>query len=284
MQEQEQVVNPTEATPVDEAVTNETQETASPETETQKVETPVADAGQKSVSNDLDEFGVPYKNRAMEYKRKLEKLQKEAEERQYAQQAQQPQKYTIEQLEAYALEADEPAHKQWALAEAEKLREKRYEEVAERKWRTLSEEQQKQELRKRTLSEVVAKHPEMVVKDKQGNFMGWNQNSPLVQRVGVYMNNPEIANRPDGLALATQLAKGDLWEMNQPKINQTIEKANADLRNLQKKTLVEGSGNQDIAQVSPYEAAIQKLNVTGSKDDATLAMKEYFKSKGVISE
>ena len=128
--EEQGVVNPVEQTTAAEPEAVEVQEVASPEQpveEAQKVETPVADAGQKSVSNDLDEFGVPYKNRYMEYKRKFEKSEEEKQKISQQTQAQaQPQRqYSVAELEAFALETDNPAHKQWAINEAERIREER---------------------------------------------------------------------------------------------------------------------------------------------------------------
>ena len=135
MEEQEQVVEPVEATATEEAVA---QEVASPEVSVEKpeeIQSPVSDAGQKSVSNDLDEYGVPYKNRAMEYKRKLEKLERERQEREqqgFQTQPQQQRQYSIAELETFALETDNPAHKQWALAEAEKIREQKQTDLVSR--------------------------------------------------------------------------------------------------------------------------------------------------------
>ena len=87
--EQQVVAEVAETTPVEEAVE---QEVASPETQVvqqEEVQAPAAEAVQKS-DNSLDEFGVPYKNRYMEYKRKLEKAEKEKQELVQQTQTQQP--------------------------------------------------------------------------------------------------------------------------------------------------------------------------------------------------
>jgi hypothetical protein len=285
MEENEQVVNPEAPTTSEpEAVKQESQEPAEPEITTQEVETPATDAGQKSVSLDLDEFGVPYKNRAMEYKRKLEKLEQESKSYQQAQQVQQKPQYTIEQLEAFALEADDPAHKQWALGQAEKLREEKFSKMLNERFKETQSKQTAEQVKQQTFASVIQQNPDLIVKDANGQFLGWNDRSPLFQRVNYYMRDEGLASRPDALLWATKLARADLLEQAQPKINKTVEKANSDLRSLQKKTLLEGSGNQDNQRVSTDNAALERLKQTGSKEDATLALKEYFEAKGVFDE
>lgn len=285
MEIEEQVVNPVEATATEEAVE---QEVASPEevsVEPEVVQSPVPDAGQKSVSDELDEFGVPYKNRAMEYKRKLEKLEKERQESQQNQ-IQQPQQrqYSIAELETFASETDNPAHKQWALAEAEKIREQKQAELVKRELEGWKKQTESEHIKQQTFNAVVSRNPDLIVKDANGNFLGWNAKNPLFSKINQYMSNPEIASHPRALEVAEAFAVRDLYQTSAPKMGQSLAKVNSELKSLQKKTLVEGGGNQVQQSVSPIVAAQQRLSETGSKDDAAKALKEIFKAKGVLKD
>lgn len=289
MEEQEQLVEPVEATPTEAVVA---QEVASPEVSVEKpeeIQSPVSDAGQKSVSNDLDEYGVPYKNRAMEYKRKLEKLQREhkAREQQAVQtQPQQQRQYSIAELETFALETDNPAHKQWALSEAERIREQKQTELVSRaldeKLNGLKKQTEMEQVKQQTYQAVVSRNPDLIVKDASGNFAGWNAKSPVFQKMYQYMSNPEIASHPRALEVAEAFAIRDLYQASAPKLGQKIAQTNSELKSLQKKTLVEGGGNQVPQDVSPLVSAKQKLYQTGSKEDGRSALREIFKAQGIL--
>ncbi len=289
MEEQEQVVEPVEATATEEAVA---QEVASPEVSVEKpeeIQSPVSDAGQKSVSNDLDEYGVPYKNRAMEYKRKLEKLERERQEREqqgFQTQPQQQRQYSIAELETFALETDNPVHKQWALAEAERIREQKQTELVSRaldeKLNGLKKQTEMEQVKQQTFQAVVSRNPDLIVKDASGNFAGWNAKSPVFQKMNQYMSNPEIASHPRALEVAEAFAIRDLYQASAPKLGQKMAKTNSELKSLQKKTLVEGGGNQVPQDVSPLVSAKQKLYQTGSKEDGRSALREIFKAQGIL--
>ena len=261
------------------------QETASPETETvEKVKLP--EVSEPQVSNDLDEYGVPWKNRAMEYKRKMEKEQRERTESQQNQQInQQPQREnTIPELEAFALDAENPAHKQWAMSEIERLRDRKYQEMLDKKLASGREQQQVETLKTQTFNSVISRNPDLVIKDEAGNFKGWNANNVVFKKINQYMQNPEIANHPRALEIAEAYAKRDLFSSQAPVINNKLEKQANALKSLQKKTLIEGAGNQTQQSISTKSAAIDKLKQTGSSKDARSALGEVFRSQGIIKD
>lgn len=287
MSEEKMVVNPTEPTPVETVQEEVVQEVASPETlqvETPQVEAPAPEAVQKSVDS-LDEYGVPYKNRYMEYKRKLEKAEEEKQRllQQSQNQQQTQKKYSISELEEFSRETDNPAHRQWAIAEAEKIREEKQAEIVRKEIEKVQNTTKAEVIKQQTYNGVVQRNPELVIKDQYGNHV-WNTRSPLFQRIAQYMQDPDFSSNPRGLEAAERFALVDIMRNSVPAVSKTLTKTNNELKNLQKKTLVESGVNQPIQTVNSLEAAKEKLKNTGSKEDATLAMKEILKAQGILSD
>ncbi len=286
MEEEIQDVNPVESSTTEtQDVNKEVQETIQPEQTVEPEATSPAPESGNTQQEDVDELGVPYKNRYMEEKRKREKESSELSEIKEilkTQVSQQQQKtYTLEELEAFERATDNESHAQWARNEAHKLREAELEKKVKDEFKKMSEAQKVESIKANSFNDVLHRNPNIFIRDSRGNFSGWNTNDPLCQSIQKYMSNPRIANQPDAILVAEKFAKADLYQMQQPVVRQKISDQANQLKNLQKKTLVEGAGQTQQGQISPTAAAIQK-GLTGKVEDNTEAMNSILKRSGVI--
>ncbi len=241
------------------------------ETETPVQAPPVA-------QQDVDEYGVPWKNRAMEYRRKSEELAERLpqiidEKLSKISQPQTP-TYTYEQLEAYKLQNSTDANVvAWATGEQRKLQraedDKRLQEL-------LGSRDRQRELetgRQRAFEAVKQKYPDAL-----------NQNSPMYNLVREYMQIPEFANRPDGLFFAAKMAKADMLESQAPILQQKVQTQKAEIKQAQKASLTEGAGRRVTTSVSPINSAVDSLRKSGSMRDAENAIGAILRQKGIITE
>lgn len=284
MEEQVQDVNTVEPSTTETPSSNEVQEVAQTEkqevVDTPKVET--ASEERKPSVEPVDEMGVPLKNRLAEAQRKLRKY--EEQERLQQQPQQQPkQEYTVEQLRAFAISADDPQHRAWALNELDKLSEEKFKTVARNEYQTVAKQQQEAAIRQQTLQDLTQRNPDVLIKDQAGN-LGFNMKNPLAARMQFYMQNPDIVARPDALMIAEKFAAADLYYAQKPVVQQTIAKQANQIKSIQKKTMVEGAGNNSNISVSPRQAAIEKAKQTGSMKDASEAMGAILRQGGILSD
>lgn len=247
------------------------------------VETPeIPPAEVPAVLPDVDELGVPYKNRYMEMKRKNEATTVELGEIKEMvkglQTSQQQPKHTKEQLmEFIAKEETEPGHRTWALQELNKLEDAKVSETIKKEFSTYEQKQTADKTRADTFSQVIQRHPELILKDAAGQMVGWNTKNPLLQRVDFYMADPELANNPRGLRVAVALAKEDL---SGGQASET-SKLKAKVKTLQKATLVEGGGKPvQVAKTSLRKAVEESRD--GTMKSGTNAMSEILKKQGLI--
>lgn len=233
--------------------------------------------------SDVDEFGVPWKNRAMEMKRKYEdsiKKQDEILNKIDGLQGQQKQQYSEAELRSYANDPEtNPQHRIWAEGEIQKLRNK---EVSETVKKELDNYQSKQDVKvtqAQTYQSVQQRYPDAFLKDGNGAITSWNNASPLTQRISMYMQDPEIANNPRGLMVAASLAYSDI-QLGQGQSTQAkTQQLKQQVRTLQKQTMVEGGGQNSDESKTPVRKAVDK-SISGEMGDATQAMKEIFKASG----
>lgn len=238
---------------------------------------------------DVDEFGIPWKNRAMEWKRKsdelVDKLPQLIEEKlSKVTQPQQPQ-YTYEQLEAYKLQnVTDPQIVAWATGEQRKMQtaenRRLFEEVVGSREKVNKTEIAKQQ----SLLYVQNTYPEAFQVDAQGRPMAWNDSSPLTQTIKSLMQNPELSNNPQGLAAAADIAYGRVARSQVPQLQQKVKQGQADIKQAQKASLTEGGGRRVTLQEPVHQGAINALRKTGSIQDAQAAIGAILKQKGILGD
>lgn len=237
----------------------------------------------------VDEFGVPWKNRFMEQRRKneevIEKLPQIIDEKlsKVTQaQPQQPQ-YTYEQLEAYKLQnVNDPNVVAWATGEQRKMQQaenkKLFEEVV-----TGREKISKTEvIRERSLIQVQNEYPDAFNHDAQGRPISWNVTAPITQHIFEIMKDPRFANEPDGLVAAAERAYGKVAKSQIPTLQAKAQQAKADVKQAQKASLTEGAGRRVTISEPPQQTALSNLKKTGSVQDASQAIGAILRAKGMI--
>ncbi len=271
-----------EETVVNEEVTSTEGETTTPETEGNEEQAPP----QGNVDFEaLDESGVPWKNRAAEWQRKaqelsegLPKLVAEEVTKLNSQQAQ-PQ-YTIGQLETYAQE--HPEYRGWVEEEKARITQRELAKLVDEKLNTEKRQKEVESIRKSAYQYVNDNYPECFAKDGSGRVV-WNVQSPMVQMIGSIMQDKRIADTPEGLMVASDIAYARLARANYLKAKNAVTTAKSQLKKEQRKNMVD-SGTQTVTQPSSVNNAINRLSQTGSKKDAVLAMREILKASGRIKE
>jgi hypothetical protein len=267
----------------DEQTTDQSAQTAEQTVEQPQVQIPPV-AGQPTV--ELDEFGVSWKNRAMENKRKFEEANERINRLEQTQAQGQKQEYTEAELTAFANDPTTPTqNKMWALQEAEKVRTKKLEQTVRSVFEGMNQKQRDEMVKQQTFTAVVSRNPDLVVKDSFGNVVGWNNNSPLAQRINFYMQNPKLQNQPEALEVAEAMAIRDIHYGQTSKLQANQQQLKMQVKNLQKQTLVEGNGKTvPQGSVSPTSKSVQRARETGNIKDASSAMKDIFKASGVLQD
>lgn len=262
--------------------TTETQEVVNTETPTTS-EQPI-DEGQNQA---VDETGVPIFNREMEWKRKYNELA-DSIPRYVAEEVnkinstkEQKQKYTVSQLEAYAIE--NPEYRPWVEEQKEQLRKEELANIVES--RLSAEKKQAEDTRNRNqaFAFVAQNYPDLFLKDSRGNQM-WNEKNPVVGDIANYMRDPELAKRPDGIMIATKLAMADHYRTSSVKATVKAKLAESALKKEQLKNMVDGTGAGSVEVKTPYQKAVDRLKERYDKSSAKDAVKEILKAQGMIKE
>lgn len=289
---QEQAVTQ-ESAPAQEAVTKEAEQTAQESTATPETTEQSQEGTQESaptvstpINADLyDERGVPWKNVAMEHKRKFEETQQNlpklvAEE--IAKATQQPKKYTIAELEQFA--QSNPEHRAWVEQEKMAVLKSEIAQDFDQKIAATSKKQQDEVVRGQVFNNVLSNFPDIAIRDQRGNFMGWNNLNPMTQRMGQYMSNPEIASRPDGLEVASKLAYADIMLQKNPQTQKTIQALKSRVKKVQAATFVEGGGRKVSENVSPNKKYLDRVAQSGKAQDATGVFRNIHAQMGMTKE
>lgn len=268
-------------------------------TDQQQVQTPQVQEVQETVQPsavgqpqvDLDEQGVPYKNRAFEWRRKFEDLSEKLPtllEETIKKNLPQQQQYSEEQLEAFLSDTSSAYHTPqalaWAKGELKKLQEERFSGTIRKelgKWR---DEQEGQVKKQQAYNYVASNYPDMFIKDNNGNIINWNNNHPLTQQLNMIMQNPKIANDPEGLIAAADMAYARYIRNQQPMNRQKEQQLKEEVKHLQKQTLVEGSGKGQVQSIPAHRTALDKLKKTGSLLDAKEALAAMYKARKASEE
>ena len=237
---------------------------------------------------DVDEFGVPWKNRAMEWKRKseevIDRLPQMIDEKlsKVTQQPATPQ-YTYEQLEAYKLQnPTDPQIVSWCTSEQRKIQtaenKKLFEDVVDSREKVSQVESQRQQ----SLTYVQNTYPEAFRRDTQGRPLAWDESNPLTQTIFGLMKNPDLQNNPQGLAAAADIAYGRVARSQVPKIQAKVEQGKADLKQALKVSLTEGGGKRVTLSEPVQTTAINTLKKTGNIKDAEQAIGSILRAKGIL--
>jgi hypothetical protein len=90
-----------------------------------------------------------------------------------------------------------------------------------------------------------------------------------------------LVNHPRGLLAAAKMAYADTIMGQQMKTQVQTQQLKAEVKDLQKKTLIEGGSKQNIQPVPAHRQAIEKLRQTGSMKDAQAAVRELLRARGI---
>ena len=172
----------------------------------------------------------------------------------------------------------------WAEAEKAKLLKMDIEKAMDDRLAKREEQTKAEFVKQKSLQYVMDSYPDAFAKNKDGKPAGWNSNHPLTKEISMLMREPDLANRPDGLAIAADIAYGRYMRQQSSKMKQKLENTQLKNKQLQKQTLTEGGSTVDIPAAPPVKKAIDRVRQTGSVEDGALVMKEIFKSKGMLDE
>lgn len=271
-----------EVTP--EQVEDTTTATSQQETTETSQESRIGEGKSQPIIEAVDEQGVPWKNRAMEWQRKfqeiasddfIERITQRIQEQLKQPVNQQEQEYSVAQLEAFALE--HPQYRPWVEEQKLKILQKQLLKATEEKVKETEEKRLAEQKRRDAFQYVVQNYPECFIKDAFGN-LNWNLQHPLTQQIGLLMQDKRFASDPEGLIAAADIAYARLVRAKAPKTIKTLQK---NLKKEQQKTLVEGGTSKEdvIKRKTNYEKAMEVFRATGSKDALIMALKEKMKSK-----
>lgn len=271
----------------------ETSEQAEQSQETQE-QTQPQEQGQAQATEyeAVDSYGVPWKNRAMEAQRKAqevaESIPRMVEDKlsQFAAQKAQPkeQEYTIEDLEKYAI--NNPEYRPWAEGQKARLVAEQFQKITDEKI-TARETVQRNEAIKQEAFKIVTSDPkfqECFMADQFGNRQ-WNNQHPMVQHINRYMNEPDVARRPDAILVAAKLARADYLDTVAPQQQKKVASLQKQVKSIQKKTMTEGSGAANVPQVkNDLQKAIDKVRQSGHVKDAQSAVEIYLRQSGHLPD
>jgi hypothetical protein len=289
MEEVKQDVNATDPSAVDKTVNTPVEETTTEQTVTQEQDTPEQTQPTPEVvkpQGDVDEMGVPYKNRFYEMKRKYDDVQgnlpnmiQEAVQRAIpTQQAPQPQ-YTEEQLIQFKNETEDNRAKAWAEMELRKIDDRK----SEQKFKSIIDERE-QRIRveqEQSMAFQAVRNKYSVAFNPDGSPNG---NHPLTQKtIQIYNSDPNLQRDGRGLLKAADMAFADYALQQSPQLAQQTKQLKRQVKKLEKATLVEGSGQpQSAGTKNPLNVAKEKLYKTGKTEDLAAVTKELMRARGMI--
>lgn len=272
--------------PVDSSATEQVvNEQPASDQQVEEVDSQVQEPSTQEVKPEVEKPDRPEINYAMEAARKASEALEAVRQLQQQQQEVRTQpaepKYSKAQLRAFAESTQDASQKVWALEEIDKL--DKSERQAE--MRQIFEGQQKktqEEMQRSQSTQFVAQNfPECFVRDAQGNVAGWDNNSPLTRKIGEYMQNPILAQNPQGLIAAAKMAAFDLGVSMNRKLSNKINATTAQLRKEQKKQLISGGGTPVTGSGKPTIAKLaEQYQKTGDKN----TFKELVRARGLLPQ
>lgn len=288
MADEETVVTPDSTTDTQDVNQDVTTEVTPTETVTSTA--PAKTLADQAKEEEVDDKGVPYRNRFEEMRRKYEQVvenipqiinQTLSEKLSTQSQPQQTErKYSVRELEEFAIA--NPDYRGWVEEEKAKLNVK----LAVSEFERLNTEKERvrveSETRKQSFEKLTSEFSELFTSDSRGAKV-WDNSNPIVRQVAVLMQNPELQKDPRGLEYATLMAYGQAAKSGTISNAKKESKLKAEVKTLQKKTFVEGGQKSQVIAKDEVRDAIEDLRKTGSKKAVSNAVSAYFKKVGYIS-
>jgi hypothetical protein len=232
----------------------------------------------------VDERGVPLKNVAMEYKRKynelynemntiksqLPQMLQEAVKTAIPTQTQEP-KYSKEDLIRFKNSAEDANQRTWAEIELTKISEAENRKYFDGQMQRFQEQQRFQQESQQADSMLRSKY--QVCFNPDGS---WNNSHPLTQQIAnVYHSDPALKSHPRGILAAADIAFANYALQLQPQLAQQTKQLKRQVKNLQKQTLVEGSGQP----TNVTETSTDKMYKTFAQKGDVDTLKDFVKAK-----
>lgn len=253
-----------------------------------------ASAPQETVTEqigEVDDKGVPYKNRYEEMRRKFDQLTEsipQVIEQTISQklinsnqQQEQPKKeYSVQDLERFAQE--KPEYRAWVEEEKAKLIAKQAADALEERFNAKEKARQTTEKRQQVWGKVTSDFPEYFVKDSMGRMV-WDEANPTVRQIAILMQDERLKSDPDGLYWAAEIATARTLRQTQATQIKEKTQLKTKVKDLQKKTMTEGGQKPQSVQKDELRDSIEDLKKTGSKNALRSAVSAYFKKAGYIA-
>lgn len=279
---------------VEAVATEQEQVIEKPEPE-QVSEAPAQPEQESQVNDDVDERGVPWKNRFMETQRKLEEMpeiiQKTVQESLNKQNKQEYTKENIPYLKQYAVE--HPEYASWVEQQIDDIRAKETANLVRQELTSFQQQQKMETIRKQS-EDWVTNHPEFKQcfnTDASGNKV-WNMTNPLSQIMGQILNSPDpltgkmVKDRADGLSVAAELAYARYALSQKGKTVTQITQMKKDLKKAQKVSMAQsvGTGNAQASPRSPIQKSLDEYGKTYNRKMIQDSVKQFLIASGQIQE
>ena len=299
--EEEQDVNPPAANPSPadpESVNEETeaQEAVEETTPQENEQGQDAPAAPPQVNEDVDERGIPWKNRAIEAERKSQEIpqliRQTVEEVTRANAQPKKEEYNREHIPAlkkYA--ADNPQYADWVETQIEDIRGREVANIVKKELGDMKQ-QQTNEMTRQQSEAWVLNHPKF--KDcfvGQEGAKQWNYQNPLTAVIGRYLNQIDpvtgkaVKDRPDGLAVAARMAYADHVLNTEPAQTGKVNQLKKELRKTQKTQITPSVGAPtSAAPKSKVRGHLDEYGRTYNPKKVQDATKAFLVASGILKE
>lgn len=252
--------------------------------------TPEETLADQAKEEEVDEKGVPYKNRYEEMRRKhdqvVESIPQMIEQtlnnnlnKYQTQNKQEPQEYSIEQIEQFV--GENPQYRAWGEQEKSKLIAKQAVDELEKRMSAKEQKREFESKRNQAEAQLKTEFPDIFTKDSYGRDV-LDPSNALVREIAGIMRDPDLQKRADGLYVATEIAYARQMRRTAGSNVKKETKLKQAVKNLEKKTFTEGGQKSQAVVRDDVKDAISDLKKTGSKQDVARAVSAYFKKAGYI--
>jgi len=156
--------------------------------------------------------------------------------------------------------------------------------VVEEKFKAFQTKSDGDQRKQQAYQYVVTAYPDAFTKDANGRPLGWDSNHPITKGIAQLMQDKRFSEDPDGLTAAADIAFARYVRSQKPQAQQKVKQLKGEIKSLQKGTQIEGGGASTQEGSTPYQDALNTAKQSGRMRDAKTAMKEIFKTKGVLAE